>query len=996
MKNSVARFLLIIVFIQFVIIPQLPSAIANSNGMKKYARLSYQDIVDEPINTNIRVNTPDLKPDSLTQSESSIAVNGKSIVVTFRDRQQGADYAVSTDGGKSFAQHSFPAFPNSLNVADQVVVRGANDGEFYYSTLTFVIVNTERKSIVGVGKSTDNGITFSAPVDASTSLSNLGGFQDKEWIAVDTHANSPFKGNVYVSWSNDRSGANRRIVVARSTDGGQTFLPPVAVSVENEDDLQGAMPAVAPNGDLYVAYRSDLASSKGMEINISIVKSTDGGKTFTSPIVAGRRFLSSPSLTGGLFGVRTDNFPSMAIDQQGIVHIVYGAGVDLGGSAFDKGDIFYTKSTDAGNTFTNAIRLNDDTTSTSQSIPSVAVTDNGIIGVRWWDRRNDPISDSLTDVFMTISRDGGTSFSNNFQVTNHNWFFDPVEKENVGSAEFNFTLSGNYHSDYDGIAAFGNDFFVTWSDERSGDPDVYFTKIPANYNTKTPDFSVSAASTYGSVIAGSNATFPLQLIGRNGFTDNISFTATPQIAGLSYNFTPTPARVSDKAMLTISTTNDVKPDTYLITVTATSRQTIRRTNFRLTVFPTNHPASTPINISKSKNNSHISQDGMKFDNKGNLHVCFVDDNVKFDPQSATLTSGIFYQQLTARGKKFSPSLSIPTVASITRNPRGPALLGLDSKRNIYIAFVADTLDNPASEALFLIKSTDGGKTFSSPVLAFNGSVSSTRTTMVVDARGNIKITVFSFFEGSLGFFVVRSTDQGKTFSQPEMVSPAEAPLRNSAFDSKGTAYFVYAVTEDDGFGPTTVFLSVAPDGKKFTEQREVLKFSDTDSAIINNELLFSGSQLLSIDKDDNIYISFLAFTPPHPPLGEEVTRKDIYFVKSTDKGLTFSQPFNLSQDGQVLRGIDFTSSSSADMAVDRNGRVNVTWLSANGVLVATLLDNGQVGRITNLSGNFGKFRELNTGLADLRFVTDNRKNLHVYWRSAAAAQSEIYLCTIHP
>src|SRR5260370_19780345 len=87
-----------------------------------------------------------------------------------------------------------------------------------------------------------------------------GKFDDKPMIAVDTNPNSPFRDSVYVAWDNasprnGKSSSNNALLVSRSTDGGQTFSAPIAISslTAGPSAVIGADPFVGPNGEVYVA-----------------------------------------------------------------------------------------------------------------------------------------------------------------------------------------------------------------------------------------------------------------------------------------------------------------------------------------------------------------------------------------------------------------------------------------------------------------------------------------------------------------------------------------------------------------------------------------------------------------------------------------------------------------------------------------------------------------------------------------------------------------------
>src|SRR5216683_7909206 len=63
-------------------------------------------------------------------------------------------------------------------------------------------------------------------------------------------------------------------------------------------------------------------------------------------------------------------------------------------------DVFLTVSHDHGKTWSAPVRVNDDATQTDQWMPSVAVTEEGTVGVMFYDRRNDPGANLNIDVYL--------------------------------------------------------------------------------------------------------------------------------------------------------------------------------------------------------------------------------------------------------------------------------------------------------------------------------------------------------------------------------------------------------------------------------------------------------------------------------------------------------------------------------------------------------------------------------------------------------------------
>jgi hypothetical protein len=84
------------------------------------------------------------------------------------------------------------------------------------------------------------------------------------------------------------------------------------------------------------------------------------------------------------------------------------------------------------------------------------VSQDGIIGVSWLDRRNDPSNISY-QAFAAFSSDGGVSFSKNYQLTTA--FSNP---NNNGYA------NQEWMGDYTGNTWAGSTFHVAWMDTSNG------------------------------------------------------------------------------------------------------------------------------------------------------------------------------------------------------------------------------------------------------------------------------------------------------------------------------------------------------------------------------------------------------------------------------------------------------------------------------------------------------------------------------------------------
>jgi hypothetical protein len=160
-------------------------------------------------------------------------------------------------------------------------------GNVYYAGLGFD--RTSPPNTVAVNKGTfgtTGALTWGPPtfIDQTTSPAVL---NDKEWIGVDSNASSPFRDRVYVTFTryvfNAHTGAyvQSPIFFAYSSDGGTTFSAPASITGNVLYD-QGSRSIVGPDGTLYVIFEG--ATRLATIDSQWIVKSTDGGATFSKPV----------------------------------------------------------------------------------------------------------------------------------------------------------------------------------------------------------------------------------------------------------------------------------------------------------------------------------------------------------------------------------------------------------------------------------------------------------------------------------------------------------------------------------------------------------------------------------------------------------------------------------------------------------------------------------------------------------------------------------------
>jgi hypothetical protein len=310
-------------------------------------------------------------------------------------------------------------------------------------------------------QSTDNGQTWT--LDATPSGAQTG--TDREIIWVDKSAISPFKDQVYATWHNGTP-----VFFARKTAGaGSAWQPALQVS-GSETMVQGIGGDIKTNafGDVYVFW-PDADGSR----NIVVAKSTDGGVTFPASArkiiaqtFATTRKLAIPSdnnrrarvyTSGGAYKTATKDLAYVIwSDLSGAAGCNSGGGPGSNAASTCKTRVWFSRSTDGGNSWSAPVMLNNQASLNDQFHSKLCVDEsNGNLIVTYRDTVNDP-NRLQTNVFMQTSTDDGQTWTPAVQVSS------------AASDETTAGANPNQYGDYDGLSGFFGSFFPAWTDRRSG------------------------------------------------------------------------------------------------------------------------------------------------------------------------------------------------------------------------------------------------------------------------------------------------------------------------------------------------------------------------------------------------------------------------------------------------------------------------------------------------------------------------------------------------
>jgi hypothetical protein len=261
----------------------------------------------------------------------------------------------------------------------------SNGGVVYYGNLAFP--KGAAVPVVAVSRSTDDGGHWQAPVIASNTTNPVD-FNDKDYVWADSNPNSPFFGNVYVSWTlfqgvgvfgRSPTFSPEPIVVARSTDGGRTWSNGIRLSQSANNGIvggrQGSLIRTGPDGTVYVFWKGAIFHHSEQLVAIS----HDGGVSFTRPIpVAAVNDIPSP-LSGSSF--RDNSFPSADVNQMtGAIYVTWANEEGSPATALIK----FTESDDGGHTWSTPITVGGRAGVFNAFFPSVAASPDGMhVFVAW-------------------------------------------------------------------------------------------------------------------------------------------------------------------------------------------------------------------------------------------------------------------------------------------------------------------------------------------------------------------------------------------------------------------------------------------------------------------------------------------------------------------------------------------------------------------------------------------------------------------------------------
>jgi hypothetical protein len=266
-----------------------------------------------------------------------------------------------------------------------------------------------------IKKSTDGGLTFSKEIN----LSKNPGFSEHPQIAISGD-------NVYIAWIDNASSSssstikNQEILFRKSIDGGNTFDKIINLSNSSNADSYN-LEITAAGNNVYVVWQdttlptADYDSSSGSgDVNAdnnsdrsSISTKENSSILFRASTDDGNTFNNIKSLSNSAF----KSYPKIAAFENS-AYVVWNVGIigdsnsedDNAANNINNG-IFFTKSFDSGNSFSDTIKLNSDRNSIGES--QIAAYGNNVYVV-WGGNPDDKV---VGNIFFVKSTDYGNRFA---------------------------------------------------------------------------------------------------------------------------------------------------------------------------------------------------------------------------------------------------------------------------------------------------------------------------------------------------------------------------------------------------------------------------------------------------------------------------------------------------------------------------------------------------------------------------------------------------------
>jgi hypothetical protein len=427
--------------------------------------------------------------DKFTNNEITIAVNPsntRNIVIGDNDyaANDGCGVNYSTDGGKTWGTHSFiPHITRTDNnnqptdgqydFGGDPAVSFGPDGTAYFACYGYGVHGSLNNVALFVSRSTDGGKTWGRPAQVTScdcqgvgrgaGSGGTGQFPDHEAITVDTWPGSPHYGRIYVAQAQFHGNGGGSPIEVFWSDDGTSWSQPIEVSHKPLGSNQDGIPAVGPDGNVYVTFDNEHSAPNGAgtQTSVYIAKSTDGGQSFGPDYkVIDWRNPDESTLPNSEY--RSASYAVPGVDSQNRLTVVWN---DDRGSGHNQVYAQRIKAADiAGGSTAWTAPLQLHGSDKEQFFPWLSVARNDRVDIVYYDRTADAANFLNFVTYTALTPTSTTGLG----VSKVNTVITPTNGSNGldGSLETGQTTTGcsPFIGDYIGIASTANDVYLGWTD----------------------------------------------------------------------------------------------------------------------------------------------------------------------------------------------------------------------------------------------------------------------------------------------------------------------------------------------------------------------------------------------------------------------------------------------------------------------------------------------------------------------------------------------------
>jgi len=468
----------------------------QSADAQQAKRIASADPLISPIRIGPTVNISRSRPgqahtEILTASDPNDPL--KLLVCTMIWKSESNDLSsgvyTSLDGGRTWKLTVEDTSANA--VWDPACAFGKN-GNAFFAAISRHGLNYDNRDAIDFYQSKDSGVTWRAPIRAP--------FADREYITVD-QTGGKFDGRIYLYMQGDpaaaynasaKSNNKTEMELFTSSDGASFQGPakgPKPESLHRRLAI-GGPGVVMDDGTFLAPYRTQeftpVGETSPRTSRIEVLSSSDGGATVNEP-----RVLSALS---SVQGVSCGDYLAMEIDRSkgpfhGRVYLIWS---DIRSG---RCSVLVAHSDDgtawSPPVIVDYVRDRRPARGPDSFLPAIAVNRDGVVGMTWYDRRDDPNNRNFRLRFAA-SFDGGESFGPSLPVSAESFSYKEPESYQLSAILSRPRgLDDRFHTDVfnaprtywgtgdtAGLAATADGLFhAFWLDNRTGVQQLYTADV---------------------------------------------------------------------------------------------------------------------------------------------------------------------------------------------------------------------------------------------------------------------------------------------------------------------------------------------------------------------------------------------------------------------------------------------------------------------------------------------------------------------------------------